>query len=175
MGRDRSLCACPGSQVPHGPLARHPLGWLGSYRKEPLHSPVLSVGVSLCQGATVNGVAVEGVIKTCHKRREMGSRSSSTPLEVSVTRQAIWVLLSPAYCGFGRMTALCSPGGWWEALCQQGGKSCCYLCFAECCASWVSQPAVNCQGLHSGNLHGTAKPRLGGHLSSQGFHPPLTY
>lgn len=58
--------------------ASSPPGWLGSYRKEPLHSPVLPVGVSLRQGAPINRVAVKGVIKTCSERREMCSRSSPT-------------------------------------------------------------------------------------------------
>ena len=129
MGRDRSVCASPGSQVPCGAQFSNPPGWLGSYRKEPLHSPVLPVGVPLCQGATVNRVAVKGVIKTCSERRETDSRSLSTSLDISVTHQVKWVLLSPVGCGFGCITALPSPGGWWEILLQQGGKSCCYSCF----------------------------------------------
>lgn len=59
-----------------GPQASSPAGWLGSYRKEPLHSPVLPVGVSLRQGAAVNRVAVKGIVKTCSERTEMGSRFS---------------------------------------------------------------------------------------------------
>lgn len=93
-----------------------PATLLGSYRKEPLHSPVLPVGVSLCQRATVNGIAVKGVIKTYSERREMSCSSSSTSLELSVMHYATWVFLPPTSCGFGCITVFPSPGGWSEGL-----------------------------------------------------------
>lgn len=66
---------------------------LGLYRKEPLHPPVLPVGVPLRQRATVHGIAVKGVVKTCREGKEMGSRSSPTSPGGSATHQVTWDLL----------------------------------------------------------------------------------
>lgn len=133
---------------------------LGLYRKEPLHPPVLPVGVPLRQRATVHGIAVKGVVKTCREGRD--GQEVLTHLTRGFSH-------SPSHLGFtnpplaaGSDASRCFPlweGDGKHVGNKETGAAAAQLSRALC---ELSQPgAVHCQGLCSGKLRGTTKPQPG--------------
>lgn len=149
---------------PSGSQACSPPVGLGPYRKEPLHPPVLPVGVPLRQRAAVHGVTVKGVIKTCREGRGMGSRPSSTSPEVSVTHQVTWGLLIPhwLWAWMHSSTSLCRRMA--GSTLGTRRQELLLLSFPERWVSWVSLAAIRASALESSMVQ--QNPSLGEALTA---------
>lgn len=129
-GRELRAPSARGEPVGGQCQGKAALPWAGPYREEPLHPPVLAVGVPLRQRAAVRGVAVKGVVKTCREAGEVASSSSPSSPELSATTKSLGMDRFPSGCGFGCIPALPALG--WERFGKEEQSCCCSALRALC-------------------------------------------